>query len=465
MRILDASNLFAKNFLDTKYENLSEKAVEETKKQVLDYIAVAAGGYGQDGGAQTRELAVEWGGAPQSTIIGCGVKVPAPSAAQANASMVHSLDFDDVHEAAIMHPGVVTISAALACGEYIGGISGKELIKNVVVGGDMINRMGLATHPGKDIHQFGWHFTSINGFMTAAAVSSSVMGFDLEKMIFAIGIAYHQSAGNGQAVKDGALTKRLGPGFAVRGGINSAMLAQKGVTGAINSMEGVNGYYKVYHGNDYSRDNLVGDLGKRFESENTSIKPYPCCRGTHPSADAALSLVRDYGVKADDIESIEIFCGKGTLELLGEPLSYKAKPRNVVDSQFSLAWVCSAGLVRNRVSLDSFTEEAIHDPEILKVAAKVKITRDSKYDTGGLEPVRIDVKMKDGTVHSVEKLTATGSPELPVTFDECVEKFNGCIEYSALPMPRDRAAKIIETVKSLEKLNNINELMTLLAWA
>ena len=461
---LDASNLFAKNFYDVKYEDLSEKAISETKKQVLDFIAVATGGYGQGGGAQTRELAVEWGGAPQSTIIGCGIKVPAPAAAQANASMAHSLDFDDVHEAAIMHPGVVTISTALAVGEYVGGISGKELIRNIVVGGDMICRMGLATHPGKDIHQFGWHFTTVNGYMTAAAVASSVMGLDLQQMIYAIGIAYHQSSGNGQAVKDSSLTKRLGPGFSVRGGIAAAMLAGKGVTGATNSMEGVNGYYKVYHGNDYSRDILIGDLGKRFESENTSIKPYPCCRGTHPSADAALSLVRDYGVTVDNIAGIVIFCGKGTLGLLGEPLEFKAKPRNVVDSQFSLAWACATGLVKNRVSLSSFTEEAIRDADILEVAGKIKVEHDPKYDTGGLEPVRIEVTMKDGSVHSVERLTATGSPENPVTFDECVEKFYGCTEYSALPMPRAHADKIVEAVKALDDMEDIGELVRLLSW-
>ncbi|MCL2125262.1 MAG: MmgE/PrpD family protein [Oscillospiraceae bacterium] len=460
---MDASNLFAKNFYDVKYEDLSEKAIEETKKQVLDYIGVAIGGYGQAGAAETRELAIEWGGAPQSTIIGCGIKVPAPAAAQANASMVHSLDFDDVHEAAIMHPGVVTISSALAAGEYAGKLSGKELIRNVAVGGDMICRMGLATHPGKDIHQFGWHFTSINGYMTSAAVASCVMGLDMEKMIYAIGLAYHQSSGNGQAVKDSALTKRLGPGFAVRGGLASAMLAQRGVTGAVNSMEGVNGYYKVYHGGDYSQEILLGDLGKRFECEETSIKPYPCCRGTHPSADAALSLVRDYGVKVEDIESIEIFCGKGTLGLLGEPLEVKAKPRTVVDSQFSLAWVCATGLVKNRVSLASFTDESIHDPEILDVAAKVKVTWDAKYDTGGLEPVRIEVAMKDGRAYSVEKLTATGSPEQPVSFDGCIEKFYGCVDFSTLDIKRDKADKIVETVLSLDKLGDIGDLIKLLS--
>lgn len=461
---MDASNMFAKNFFETEFDDLSEKAVDETKKQVLDLIGVATAGFGQGGAAETRELAIEWGGAPQSTIIGTKVKVPAPAAAQANATMTHSLDFDDVHEAAIMHPGVVTIPTALAVGEYAGKLSGKDLIRAVAVGGDMISRMGLATHPGKDIHQFGWHFTTVNGYMTAAAVASWIMGLDLDKMVYAIGIAYHQSSGNGQAVKDGALTKRLGPGFSVRGGIAAAMLAKKGVTGAVNSMEGVNGYYKVYHGNDYSREALVGDLGKRFESENTSIKPYPCCRGTHPSADAALALARDFGAEPENIESIEIACGKGTLELLGEPLEYKAKPRNVVDSQFSLAWVACSALVKKRVTLASFTPDAIHDPDVLKLASKVKIVYDPRYDTGGLEPVRIDVRMKDGKTHSVEKLDATGSPDNPVTFDECVAKFYGCVDFSSHPMSRANADAVVETIKNLDRLEDISELMKLLAW-
>jgi 2-methylcitrate dehydratase PrpD len=217
--------LFADNFLRTKYEDLPKQVVEETKKQVLDYIGVALAGYSKAGAKEVRELAVEWGGAQQCTILGSGEKVPAPNAAQANASMVHSLDYDDVHEAAVMHPGVVTITTALAVGEYVGGLSGKELIRTAAVGGDMISRLGLATRPGKNIHKYGWHFTTLNGYITSAAVAANLMGLDRDRMINAMGIAYHQSAGNGQAVKDSALTKRLGPGFSVRGGIASAMLA------------------------------------------------------------------------------------------------------------------------------------------------------------------------------------------------------------------------------------------------
>ncbi|SHI12632.1 2-methylcitrate dehydratase PrpD [Sporobacter termitidis DSM 10068] len=461
---MDASSLFARNFLDVTYEDLPQKVVDETKKQVLDLIGVAAGGYGQAGAREVRELAVEWGGAPQATIFGCGAKVPAPNAAQANATMVHSLDFDDVHEAAVMHPGVVTIPTSLAVAEYMGGLSGRDFIRAVAVGGDMISRMGLATRPGDDIHQYGWHFTTLNGFMTAAAVAGWIMGLDEERLVSAIGIGYHQSCGNGQAVKDGVLTKRLGPGFAVRGGIQAAMLAQKGVTGARNALEGVQGYYKVYHGGCYSQEILTGGLGKRFESENISIKPYPCCRGTHPTIDATLVLVREHDIAVEEVDHIKIWAGKGTLGLLALPLEVKARPRNFVDSQFSLVWGCAAAIAKKRVTLSCYTEAAIKDPEILAAAAKVAVEHEPKFDTGGLEPVYIEITMKDGTVYKKLMETATGSPEKPAAFDEVVNKFHGCVESSARPMPKAHAEKIIDTVQGLEKLGDIRELIALLVW-
>ncbi len=412
---MDASYFFAKNFANTKFEDLPSKVVSETKNQVLDYIGVALAGFMKEGAKEVRELAIEFGGAPQSSILGTDVKVPAPNAAQANASVAHSLDFDDVHEAAIMHPGVITIPTSLAMAEYKGGLSGKDFIVNIAVGGDMISRMGLATRPGeKNIHQYGWHFTTLNGYMTAAAVASNILGLSEDKTLYAIGIAYHQSAGNGQAVKDSALTKRLGPGFSVRGGIQATLLAQKGVTGAVNSMEGVNGYYNVYHMGNYSRDILIGELGTRFESENISIKPYPCCRGTHPSIDAALYLFNEYNIEAEDIKRIMICCGKGTRVCCGEPLEIKAKPRVVVDSQFSLAWGVASALTRKR-GIIGFYRRSHQDPRFgYGFENRPYVRSGARY--GGLEPVRVAVTMKDGKTYRKQMNTATGSPERPIYF-------------------------------------------------
>ena len=147
-----------------------------------------------------------------------------------------------------MHPGVVAIPTALAMAEYVAGtsgrpVSGKDFIAAIVLGTDFICRLGLATRPGESIHQYGWHLTTLFGYMTAAGIAARMLGLDETGITNAIGIGYHQSSGNGQCVKDGALTKRLGPGMAVRGGIASAMLAKRGVTGARNCLEGAAGMY------------------------------------------------------------------------------------------------------------------------------------------------------------------------------------------------------------------------------
>ena len=224
---MDASSLFARNFKNTKFGDLSQKVVDETKKQILDMLGMAIGGFSQRAAKELRELVLGWGGTEESSVIGTNLKIPAPNAAHINATMAHSLDYDDVHEKAVMHSGVVVMPTCLAMAELKKDFTGRDLIAAAAVGVDMMCRLALATTPGKSPIEIGWHLTTVFGFLGAAGVASSILGLDEEGIVNAIGIAYHQSCGNGQTVKDGALAKRLGPGFAVKGGITAALLAEK----------------------------------------------------------------------------------------------------------------------------------------------------------------------------------------------------------------------------------------------
>ena len=103
---MDVAYSFARIFANTKYEDLPREAVDATKKEILDLLGVALGGAAEPGATHVCALMKEWGGREESSIIGSKQKVPAPNAAQANATMAHALDFDDVHEAAVMHPGI-----------------------------------------------------------------------------------------------------------------------------------------------------------------------------------------------------------------------------------------------------------------------------------------------------------------------------------------------------------------------
>jgi 2-methylcitrate dehydratase PrpD len=457
----DATQLFVENFRGIRFEDLPPEVVSITKDQVLDYFGVALGGSSEAAVGEMRDLVLEWGGAPQSRILRWGDKLPAPNAAQVNATMAHSLDFDDVHEDAIMHPGVVAIPTALALSEYVGGVNGKEFITAVALGTDFICRCGLATRPGESIHPYGWHLTTLYGYMTAAGVAARLLGLDEEKMTYAFGIAYHQSSGNGQPVKDGAHTKRLGPGMAVRGGIASALMAKRGITGARNCLEGRAGLYQVYHMGAFSRERLIDELGKRFEGINVSIKPYPCCRGVHPFADAGLALAAKHDLKPDDVKSILIECGAGTYGLLGSPLEVKATPRNPVDSQFSIVWGVGSALARRRVTLDDFTETAIKSPDILGLTAKTDVQIDPEFNRGdqGIEPARITVTMNDGTVFVEQCDLPTGTPSRPLSFDDIERKFQGLLAHAEQPISPAAAARLVEKVGRLEELEDATELI------
>jgi 2-methylcitrate dehydratase PrpD len=455
---MDAAYSFAKVFAETKYENLPPEVVDATKREILDLLGVALGGASEPGATHVCALVKEWGGREESSIFGCQQKVPAPNAAQANATMAHALDFDDVHEAAVMHPGIASIPVVLAVGEARGNLSGKEFITGTALGVDMMCRLALATTPGKSPIELGWHLTSLFGFMGAAATAARVLGLREEKIVDAIGIGYHQCAGNGQCVKDGALTKRLGPGFAIKGGITAALLAKAGVTGAKNVFEGEWGLYQQYMDGDYSPEILTHDLGKRFEGVNVAIKPYPCCRGVHPAIDAALALAVEEDLRKSDIKEILLSVTDAHLSLLCQPLDAKRSPRSPVDAQFSIPWGVGSAIVKRRVGLVDYTERAIHNPEVLELTGKMLVEVDNSLHKPGPEPTRVKVVTTSGKEFVKVVQDPLGSLERPMSFEDCARKFTDC----AKSLGTGRVERVIQMVGDLERLESTQELIHLL---
>jgi 2-methylcitrate dehydratase PrpD len=457
---MDATFLFAKNLANTKYEDLPPAVIEATKKQVLDLLGVALGGFSKPGPKELRELVTDWGGKEESSIIGTTQKVPAPNAAHVNATMAHALDYDDVHESAIMHSGVAVIPVCIAIAEQKGNGSGKEFVTAIALGVDMMCRLALATTPGTRPLITGWHLTTLYGFLGAAGTAGKMLGLNQEGIVNALGIAYHQCSGNGQCVIDGALTKRMGPGFSVRGGITAALLAQKGVTGARNCLEGEMGLYRLYHRGNYDAKALTLDLGTHFEGMNVAIKPYPCCRGIHPAIDAALALVNEHHIKPEDVRDITLSVSEGHYHLLCEPEDAKRQPRNQVDAQFSIPWGVATAIVRKAVTLEHFTEAAIKSEDILNLTKKTSIKVDATLNRPvKIEPTRVEIMTKKGNVYSKEVPDPLGSLNRPMSFSDCAKKFRDC----AKQIGEERIDKVIELVGRLEQLNDIGEITRLLS--
>ena len=466
---MDAAYSLAKNLVNVKYEDIPREVVEHTKKQILDILGVALGGSSKPGVKELVELVTEWGGKEESTIFCYGNKVPAPNAAQVNATMGHALDYDDTGDGPT-HPSVVIVPTCLAMAERKGKVSGKEFITAVALGTDMMGRLGQAFrsgmktapvsgHPGA-----GWHLTALYGYLASAGVAGRILGLDEDKLVNALGIAYHQCSGNGQCVTEGALTKRMGPGFAARGGIVAAEMAEKGITGAKECLEGEVGLFNLYHKGEYDPKPLTADLGKRFTGMNVAMKPYPCCKGTHSYVDVALAMVNKYHIKPEEVKEITVFCQDEKYFLL-YPLEKRSRPENPVDSQFSIPWAVAVVFARGRAGIGDFTEEAIKSPDILEISGKVRVKVDNNVgEKKGMIPAKIGVTTKKGQTY-IEQADIAPMSDAPeqLPFDAYERKFRDCASYAVKPRTKKQIDKIIALIKQLEQVDDIREVIELLS--
>jgi 2-methylcitrate dehydratase PrpD len=452
---------FVKNFIRTRYEDIPGDAVASAKREVLDSLATALGGSSKAGVGELVDMVREWGGSQQSTIIAYGIKCPAPNTAQVNGTMIHALDYDDGHQVALVHIGCVAVSTCFAVAERMGKASGKELITALALGGDFLARLGLASRPGTSALASGWHPTTLFGFLGAAAMAGRIMGLDEDKMVNALGLAYHQCGGAGSGVADGALAKRMGPGLAARAGITAALMAERGITGERDPLEGRTGLFKTYMGGDYDVNILTAGLGKKFEGVNIGDKPYPCCGLTHTCIDATLALMSRHDIVHDQIRDIMVYGGDSVYGL-SQPPEIKCTPRTITDAQFSVPWVVATAIVKGKVTVNDFTDEAIKRQEILKVAQKVTARLEPGMNRHGVGPGGVIITMKDGTEYTEEVEHCLGSVERPMTFEDCTKKFRECAASSIKSLPADTVEKVIEMVAALEKLDDATEIIRLL---
>ncbi|MBI2908204.1 MAG: MmgE/PrpD family protein [Chloroflexi bacterium] len=455
---MDAAIAFARNAVRLNFQDIPEAAIEATKKDILDHLGLALAGSSAPGIREMVTVMRELGGARESSIISYGSKVSPPEAAMANAAMAHALDYDDTHDEATVHAGVTAIPPALAIAEKIGSVGGKEFITAVTLGIDVLCRMGLANPepPGR-----GWIRTPVYGFFSGAVVAGRLLGLNEDQMVNALGIAYCQAAGNNQCVMDGALTKRLQPGFAARGGVFAALLAKQGITGARDSLEGRLGLYNVYHRGNYEPRPLTEGLGRRFEGANLSFKPYPCCRINHSYIDAALAIAREHAIEPDDILEIVAYVDREG-HLLCDPLEVKRNPKSVVDAQFSIPYTVAAALVRRQVVISDFTEPAIKDKTVIAVANRVTPKVDPSLAQRGAAPPAVVEVRTSRDVYSKRVDHPYGHPKNPMSMEALAQKFRDCAAYAARPLPEANVPAVIEMVSDLEALSDMRDVVRLL---
>lgn len=436
--------------------HLPNSAITATKLDIFDTLATTIAGTSAPGIGELLDLLAEWGGNGQATVLVHGRRVLAHDAAWVNASMAHATDFDDTHDVAMLHAGVTVIPAALAAAELAGGVGGEEFLVGITAGLDVVCRLGLASTIG--IVESGFIFTQLLGTFGATLAAGRIMGLKPDAMVNALGIAYSQTAGNYQVIRDSALTKRMQPGFAAKTALISVQMAQKGIRGTQNTFQGVDGFYRVYLRDRYKPEVVTAQLGSRFEHENLSFKPYPCMRPLHVPIDAALAARRKWQLSPQQIRRVEVRFNEHTYSAGCTPVEAKKAPRTPIDAQFSIPYVIAAALAHGRVGLTDFTWAGVARQEVLELAAKVDGVVDQELEQGWRArvcPVIIRIETTDGQMRELR----VDHPHA-MNQAEFADKLADCIAVSGRPMHKDTAANITSLVDRLESLRDINELVS-----
>ncbi|MFZ6761957.1 MmgE/PrpD family protein [Pseudoroseomonas sp. WGS1072] len=373
-------------------------------------------------------------------------------AALINATLGHSLDFDDTHAVAVVHPGAPVIPAALAAGEMTGA-SGAEVQVAIVAGYEVALRLALALPAGAHYDR-GFHPSATCGAFGAAAAAGRVFGLDAAGMASALGIALSQCAGSLQFLANGAWTKRFQVGWAGMAGLAAATLAREGFKGAADAIEGKHGFLRSY-APDPKPGRVLQDLGQVWELMQTGVKPYPSCRWGHAGIDAALALRAEHDLKAEEIEGVTLGISRAGMLLVGEPADRKADPQNIVDGQFSGPFVIATALSTGAMGWDSYA--LLRDPSIRSMMRKVRCENDPEIEAEF--PANMSGKLTvraRGETFTRKVIVPKGEPDNFLTEAELRAKFSGLADAVLGPQA---AGALADTISELDRLNDISPLL------
>jgi 2-methylcitrate dehydratase PrpD len=452
----DTTKALVSNVLDVVFTDFDEDTITWAKTRVMDILGCIVSGSQATGNPGLVELVRRWGGSPEATVLMHGVKVPAMHAAMVNCIMARSLDFGPVHpevngRGIPGHVSETVIPTAWTAAEATKA-NGKDLIWSLV-GGEALACRILASS-GFDFDQ-GWDFIGTINAFGATAIAARLFKLTREQLLNALGLVLNQLAGTLQNIWDTAMSFKLLQGLAARNGIFSAELAKAGWTGCNDPFFSKYGYYELYTTGCVDPEILTKDIGKVFYRDE-SIKPYPGCRATHAAIDCALGILEKHPFDCTEIKTVEVLLPPGGARLfVAQPLVLGSFIQ--ADALFSTRYAVANVLVRKQARPEHYTEEAIRNPEIQRLAESLVLRESSTIGPMG---GGIVVRLNDGT--DLVKTTSIPKGDRfhnPITVQEIESKFRANLSGA---VSEENQEVLLEQIDRLDEVPDVSSLISLL---
>ncbi len=426
------------------YADIPTEVVLRARDCILDTVGVAVFGSGLPWSRIIANYARRTGGGGQCTLLGSEDRLQAPAAALANGALAHAFELDNLRfPGAGVHPGATVAMPALAVAEDIGA-SGRDLIRAVVAGCEVMFRIGAASRHTSE--KLGFHAPGLTGPFGSAVACGRLLGLDADRMIDSMGIAGSLSSGLLEFAKSGSggMVKRLHLGRAAEGGVLAASLAMDGFTGPSTVLEGDYGFLNVYCG-EADPDLLDKGLGEDFETLRICLKRYACHVTAQTPVQSVRELMAEHGFSGTDVVSLTVLGGEKLVSHHNI-----SEPSDMMLAQYSVPFCVALALFRDPDDPANFTDDARADPAIRDMARRIEVAVQDISNRPGMGwASTVHVTLRDGRRFTRAAKIFKGMPQAPLSPAELEAKFR---RLTAPTLGETKAATLYERFFRLEEV-------------
>jgi 2-methylcitrate dehydratase PrpD len=453
VKALTASQQLAAHASGLDYEQLPHAVVQAITNFTLDTIGVGIAGVRSPYAPGVTRTAQNWGTGDGALTFATGVALPPSSAAFVNAFQAHALEFDCVHEAAVLHPFTVVVPVLLAQAQA-SGMDGKTFIAACAAGVDVAVGLGVAAQS-----QIKFFRPATCGLFGATAALARARHLDAQTTAHALGYALAFASGTMQAHVEGTPALAASVGSAARSAFTAVDLAQAGLPGPMGAIDGPFGYLSLCE-TQSDIEPVLASLGQIWRAGEVSWKPFPTGRAAHGGIDMILGL-RAQGLTSDNLEKLTIYAPPLIHHLVGRPIA--PAPLEVNFARLCLPYVGAVALVTGGVTLTDFTPVRLNDPKIHAVARRIEVVINEVSNQSAFTPQRAVATRFNGEVMEVSIDALLGAVARPLTQDQHLAKFRACCAYGFGDTRPEMEATLIDATNNLASLADVGILGRLAA--
>ena len=428
-----------------------DSAIERAEVAIADVIGCILGGRDDPAVVGAGKIVPGNGPSGKSSAVTHRWPVTAPWAALINGCSAHALDFDDNFFPSVTHASAVLVPALFALAEEIGA-SAQAIVNAYIAGLEVQSQIGKLVNPSH--YESGWHATSTIGAIGAAAACAVLMQLDEEGVLHAISIG--SSLAGGSKRQFGSMVKPMHAGFAAMHGVLAAKLADSGVSGVENTLQGKWSFEELYAGSGNIgafTPRLFPETPLAIDEYGLVAKLYPSCMSSHLGIDAMLALSSVQPVDLTKIASIDLHLP----EFMIANLRYQ-KPANVMEARFSMNYCAAVALVHGVPRMSHFDEAALADPQVTRLLSLVHMhVREILSETVALPwggDCLARISSLDGSTIEHRAIYPKGCQQNPLTPTQQRDKFIDCSHGN---VPGMGAAALFEKLSNFSRLVSLRE--------